>query len=136
MTDLFLMPPAKVAATLFHTPPPAPAPSPGAPPDLDAIIAAYREATALARFCWVPFMSDPKLERRLGRVTAPTLVGAPSDDRMIPVEHARRYAARIRGAGYAEVPDCGHAMYFEKPAEFAAVVSRHLRGQSLKEQSR
>jgi pimeloyl-ACP methyl ester carboxylesterase len=127
VADLFLMPPAKVASVVFHNPPPpAPAPAPGQAPDLDAIIAAYREATALARFCWVPFMSDPKLERRLRRVTAPTLVVAPSDDRLIPVEHAKRYAELIPGAAYAEVPDCGHAMYFEKPEEFASAVVGHL----------
>ncbi|HXT94411.1 MAG TPA: alpha/beta hydrolase [Trebonia sp.] len=133
VADLFLMPPAKIAATVFHNPPPA-APAPDGPPDLDAIIAAYREATALARFSWVPFFNDPKLERRLRRISAPTLVVAPSDDRLIPVEHAKRYAERISGATYAEVPDCGHAMYFEKPEEFAAVVTRHLREHSLKEQ--
>jgi pimeloyl-ACP methyl ester carboxylesterase len=132
VTDLFLLPPAKLVTTVFHNPPP-PAPAPGAAPDLDAIIAAYRESTALARFSWVPFMSDPKLERRLGRITAPTLVVAPSDDRLIPVEHAKRYAERIGGAAYAEVPDCGHAMYFEKPAEFASVVATHLREHSLGE---
>src|ERR1700743_244730 len=101
VTDLFLLPPARLPETLFHNPPPpAPVPAPGAPPDLDAIIAAYREATALARFCWVPFMADPKLERRLHRISAPTLVVAPSDDRVIPVEHARRYAERIPNATY------------------------------------
>jgi pimeloyl-ACP methyl ester carboxylesterase len=132
VTDRFLMPPAKVVTTLFHTPPPdSPAAPPGAPPDLDAVIAAYREATALARFCWVPFMSDPKLERRLGRITAPTLVVAPSDDRLIPVEHARRYAARIPEASYAEVADCGHAMYVEKPVEFASVVTGFLGARPL-----
>src|ERR1700744_2442263 len=81
VADLFLMPPAKVAAALFHNPPPASfsdARAPGTPPDLDAIIAAYREATSLARFCWVPFMSDPKLERRLGRGAAPALVVPPA----------------------------------------------------------
>ena len=130
VTDLFLLPQGKLAATLFHNPPPAP-PRSGTQPDLDAIIAAYREATSLARFCWVPFMSDPKLERRLGRITAPTLVVAPSDDRLIPVEHAKRYAERVPGATYAEVDDCGHAMYFERPAEFAATVARHLREHSL-----
>jgi pimeloyl-ACP methyl ester carboxylesterase len=132
VTDLFLLPPDRVVATVFHNPPPpAPALPPGTPPDLDAIIAAYRDATSLARFCWVPFMSDPKLERRLRRVTAPTLVVAPSDDRLIPAEHARRYAARIPHAAYAEVPDCGHAMYFEKPAEFASSVSEFLSAHPL-----
>jgi pimeloyl-ACP methyl ester carboxylesterase len=121
--DIFLMPPAELVATLFHNPPPAPAPAASAAPDIDAVLAAYRDATALARFSWVPFLSNPKLERRLRRITAPTLVVAPSDDRLIPVAHAQRYASRITGARFAEVPDCGHAMYFERPAEFADLVT-------------
>lgn len=130
ITDIFLLPPAELPSVMFHTPPP-PAPVPDGPPDLDAIIAAYREFTSLARFSWVPFLNDPKLERRLRRVTAPTLVVAPSDDRLIPVEHAKRYAERIPGATYAEVPDCGHAMYFEKPEEFASVVTTFLKEHSV-----
>lgn len=129
ITDLFLMPPAKLPAALFHNAPPAPA-VPDGPPDIDAIIAAYREATSLARFSWMPFFNDPKLERRLRRITAPTLVAAPSDDRIVPVEHAKRYSMRIPGAIYAEVPDCGHAMYFEKPREFASVVTTFIKEQS------
>jgi pimeloyl-ACP methyl ester carboxylesterase len=130
VADVFLMPPAKLAAALFHDPPPTPAPA-GAAPDLDAIIAAYREATSLARFSWVPYLSDPKLERRLGRITAPTLVVAPADDRLIPVAHARRYAALIGGADYAEVAECGHAMHVERPAEFAALVASFLASHPL-----
>lgn len=135
VADVFLMPPAKLAAALFHdpllAPPPASAPHPGAAPDLDSIIAAYREATSLARFSWVPYLSDPKLERRLRRITAPTLVVAPSDDRLIPVAHARRYAALIDGADYAEVAECGHAMYVERPAEFATLVASFLASHPL-----
>jgi pimeloyl-ACP methyl ester carboxylesterase len=138
VADVFLMSPGKLAAALFHNPPPDPPsdppsdPSPpGAAPDLDAIIAAYREATSLARFSWVPYLSDPKLERRLGRITAPTLVVAPSDDRLIPVAHARRYAALIGGADYAEVAECGHAMHVERPAEFAALVASFLAAHPL-----
>jgi pimeloyl-ACP methyl ester carboxylesterase len=132
VTDIFLLPPAKLIAMLYHAPPAVPlTASPDAPPDLDAVIAAYREATSLARFSWVPYLSDPKLERRLHRISAPALFVAPSDDRLIPVEHARRYAARIPGAGYAEVPDCGHAMYFERPAEFAAEITAFLSAHPL-----
>jgi pimeloyl-ACP methyl ester carboxylesterase len=130
VTDLFLVPPAQLPAVLFHNPPP-PAPATDGPLDLDAIIAAYREATALARFAWVPFFNDPKLERRLRRITAPTLVAAPSDDRVIPVEHARRYAERIPNAVYTEVPDCGHAMYFEQPGEFVQLVAAFLNAYPL-----
>ena len=136
VTDLFLLPAGKLVATLFHNPPPAPPPlPPGAQPDLDAIIAAYREATSLARFCWAPYMSDPKLERRLGRISAPTLVVAPSDDRLIPVEHAERYAERIGGASYVKIADCGHAMYFERPAAFASAVATFLSAHPLTAES-
>jgi pimeloyl-ACP methyl ester carboxylesterase len=131
--DLFLMSPSRIMETLFHSPPPMPAPDPGAAPDIDAILAAYRDATALARFSWVPYLHDPKLERRLRRITAPTLVAAPDDDRLIPLAHAGRYAARIPGATVATVAECGHAMYFEKPAEFAALVTGFLSEHSLSE---
>lgn len=132
VTDVFLTPPAKLPGVLFHSPPPAPetAGADGAGPDIDTILAAYREATSLARFCWVPYLSNPKLERRLRRVTVPTLVVAPDDDRLIPVAHAKRYAERIPGAQYAEVKECGHAMYFEKPAEFADITAAFLNGVS------
>ena len=127
--DIFIMTPGQLTATLFHNPPPAP-PVPAAP-DIDAILAAYRDASALARFCWSPYLSNPKLERRLYRVKAPTLVAAPSDDRLIPVAHARRYAERIGGARFTEVADCGHAMYFERPAEFADITAAFLTEHSL-----
>jgi pimeloyl-ACP methyl ester carboxylesterase len=138
VTDLFLTPPARLPEILFHSPPlapPAPPVADGSGPDLDAILAAYREATSLARFSWVPYLSNPKLERRLHRITAPTLVIAPDDDRLIPVAHARRYAERIPGARYAEVRDCGHAMHFEKPAECAdlttAFISEHSQSDQI-----
>jgi len=131
VADLFLMNPATQVATLFHTPPPAPAVDPDAAPDLDAIIAAHREATALARFTWSPYMSDRKLLGRLHRITARTLVVAPDDDRVIPVEHARRYAELIPNATYTEVADCGHAMYFERPDEFTAHVAAFLNSYPL-----
>jgi pimeloyl-ACP methyl ester carboxylesterase len=130
VADLFLMSPEELVATLFHDPATAAGLFPGEP-DLDFILAQYRDLTALARFCWTPFMANPKLERRLHRITAPTLVVAPSDDRLIPVAHAHRYAELIPGARFAEVGDCGHAMYFERPAEFADVTAAFLSEHSL-----
>ncbi len=129
--DIFRMTPGELTATLFHDPPAPDASAASAEPDIDAMLAAYRDASALARFCWSPYMCDPKLERRLHRVKAPTLVVAPSDDRLIPVAHARRYAELIGGARFTEVADCGHAMYFERPAEFADITAAFLAGHSL-----
>jgi pimeloyl-ACP methyl ester carboxylesterase len=124
VTDLFLAAPEKIPGILFHRPPPPP--DPGEEPDIDTVMEALRDSAALARFSWVPFLSNPKLERRLRRITAPTLVVATDDDRLIPAEHAKRYAECIPGARYTEVSECGHAMYFEKPAEFADIVAAHI----------
>jgi pimeloyl-ACP methyl ester carboxylesterase len=130
VADLFLMSPGQLAATLFDDPAKAAELFP-AEPDLDFVLASYRDLSALARFSWVPFLSNPKLERRLHRISAPTLVVAPSGDRLIPAAHARRYAERIPGARLTEVGDCGHAMYFERPAEFADITTAFLAEHSL-----
>lgn len=130
VTDLFLLTPPQLAETLFHDPAARAAflePQPDVDP-VDAVIAAYRDSTALARFSWSPFLCNPKLERRLSRISAPTLVVWPDDDRLIPIEHGERYAERIPDARFAVVPDCGHGMYFERPAEFAQVTTDFLAG--------
>jgi pimeloyl-ACP methyl ester carboxylesterase len=127
--DLFLMSPGQLTATMFHDPARA-APPPANGSGIDAALAAYRDMTALARFAWVPFLSNPKLERRLRRITAPTLVVWPTQDKIIPVAHGRRYAELIPDAKFTEVADCGHAMYFERPAEFADIAADFLNGAS------
>jgi pimeloyl-ACP methyl ester carboxylesterase len=124
VADLFLMPPEQLMRTAYHDP--AKIPPPPSEPGPDAALSAYRDATALARFSWVPFLNNPKLERRLHRITARTLVVWPSDDKLIPIAHGHRYAELIPDARFAEVPDSGHAMYFERPAEFAQVTTAFL----------
>jgi pimeloyl-ACP methyl ester carboxylesterase len=126
VADPFLMSPGQLLQTAYHDPAKIPPPPSGTGPD--AVLAAYRDATALARFSWVPFLCNPKLERRLHRVTARTLVVWPSDDKVIPVAHGHRYAELIPGARFAEVPGSGHAMYAERPAEFAEMTAGFLAG--------
>lgn len=125
VADLFLMTPQQLAGTLFHDPVKAAAFFP-AEPSVDMVLAAYRDQTALARFGWAPFLCDPKLERRLSRVTAPTRVVWPSDDRLIPIAHGHRYTELIRDAEFRVIADCGHAMYFERPTDFADVTTEFL----------
>ena len=119
--DLFFLPPDRLIATLFHDPAAAEGLFP-AEPSIDDIMRAYRNNTAFARYAWRPFLNDPKLERRLYRITAPTLVVWPDDDRVIPRAHAQRYAERIADARLEVIEDCGHALYGERPDEIARVV--------------
>jgi pimeloyl-ACP methyl ester carboxylesterase len=125
VADLFLLTPRQLADILFHDPAKAAAFLP-ADPDVDTVLAAYRDLTGLARFSWAPFLCNPKLERRLGRITAPTRVVWPAEDRLVPIAHGRRYAELIPGATLSVVKDCGHAMYFERPEEFADIVADFL----------
>jgi len=98
-----------------------------AEPSVDGMLAAHQDMAVFPRFAWgSPFLSNPKLARRLHRVSAPTLVVSPEEDKVIPLEHGRRYAELIPKAEHTVVEDCGHAMYFEKPEESAAVTGDFL----------
>jgi pimeloyl-ACP methyl ester carboxylesterase len=123
--DVFLKTPDQAVAMLYKYPEPVLEAMP-ADPDVDFILAFQRDMAALARYAWVPYLNDPKLERRLHRVAAPTLVLWADDDRVMPIEHGRRYAERIPDATLRVIEDCGHAMYFERPDAFADAVTEFL----------
>lgn len=60
-----------------------------------------------------------------GRVDAPTLVvtGEPALDRVVPVDHTRRYADLLPHAEFARLPHTGHLGVVTRPGAFAAIVS-------------
>jgi pimeloyl-ACP methyl ester carboxylesterase len=124
VTDIFLMTPEQRLATLFSDPSRAPAAN-GAP-DPEAFVQAYRDMAAIARFAWMPFMSNPKLESRLRRVNARTLVVAAGKDGVIPRAHCERYAERIPGAQLEVIEDVGHALHVERPDAVVDTVTSFL----------
>jgi pimeloyl-ACP methyl ester carboxylesterase len=71
-------------------------------------------------------LHDPKLERRLARVTAPTLVLWGRQDGLVPLVYGERYRDRIPGARLEVIERCGHLPPIERPAEFAAAVLRFI----------
>jgi pimeloyl-ACP methyl ester carboxylesterase len=86
----------------------------------------YQTMSATARLAWDPYLHDPKLRKRLHRVTAPTLVVHGTQDTLIPRAHAEAYAAEIPGARLVDVPDVAHLLAIEKPAELADLIRQHL----------
>ncbi|OLT21327.1 hypothetical protein BJF78_34315 [Pseudonocardia sp. CNS-139] len=125
VADLFLMSPPELVRALFHRPELVEA-ALAAEPDLDQVLRSYRELGALARYAWRPFLNNPKLERRLRRITAPTLVVAAAGDRIVPRVHCERYAAAVPDAELVVVDGCGHALHNEDPAAVASVVTDFL----------
>ncbi|TMA45355.1 MAG: alpha/beta fold hydrolase [Deltaproteobacteria bacterium] len=90
---------------------------------------AYAQLKALeasAKIGWNPYLHDPKLERRLRRVRARTLVLWGRQDGLVPLVYGERYRARIPGAVLEVLDRCGHLPPIERPAEFAEAVLRFL----------
>ena len=92
---------------------------------LDEVVHQYGEMATLARLAWNP-QYNLKLERRLQRVTCPSLVVRAEHDRLIPDEMAERYAELLPESRVATVPGTGHAMAYEQPQAVAGVIARFI----------
>jgi pimeloyl-ACP methyl ester carboxylesterase len=124
LADIFAMDPETLFATFFNDPANALQVAPDLE-SLDEIEHQFGEAATLARLTWNPRF-DPKLERRLERVSCPTLVVRAEHDRMVPDEMAELYAEAIEGARIEAVPGTGHALIVEQPEKTADVVSAFI----------
>jgi pimeloyl-ACP methyl ester carboxylesterase len=63
---------------------------------------------------------------RLGAITCPTLVAVGEEDQLAPLRFSREIAAAIPHAEFQTVPQAGHVFFWEKPAEFNALVLSFL----------
>jgi pimeloyl-ACP methyl ester carboxylesterase len=96
--------------------------------ETEATIHDYSEAITFARLLWNP-RYDIKLDRRLGRISSPTLVVGAQDDRLIPAAHPARWAELIPGAklvtlGGREGPT-GHLVIIQEPESLASLITDH-----------
>lgn len=83
---------------------------------------------ATAKLGWDPYLHNPKLRKRLYRVTAPTLVVHGEADGLIPRAHAEAYVEAIADARLVDVPEAAHMLPLEKPDELAQLVKDFLAG--------
>jgi len=82
-------------------------------------LAAARNREAYGRFCWSPYMHNPKLKGRLHRIHVPTLFLWGSADRILSDKYGRAYCAAIAGAKFEPIERAGHLPHIEQPEEFA-----------------
>lgn len=66
------------------------------------------------------------LLRRLDGLRVPALLVWGDQDRVVPVDHARRAAARLPDARVAVLPACGHLPHVEDPAAFGRALVAFL----------
>jgi pimeloyl-ACP methyl ester carboxylesterase len=118
--DIWTLHPSKVAALKYHDVEFGKRDYSNTPEAEIAIVA--RNLESFARFCWDPYMHNPKLRRRLHRVASPTLFVRGASDGLISAAYLESYAGLIPGATTATIPQAGHAPQLEQPQAFAQLA--------------
>src|SRR5579875_1151834 len=129
VADFFSMSPAEVAAATYHNPSSPAAQAAGArPEDNEAYIAfmldrAKSLATA-AKYLWP--IPNRGLNKRLHRVSAPTLLIWGESDGIVPPRYAEDFRAALPQARTEIIAEAGHIPQFEQPERVAQVVEAFL----------
>ena len=92
----------------------------------EILLAQMKAMEATAKVGWNPYLHDPKLEPRLRRVTAPTLVVWGKQDGLAPLAYAEKWKRLIKGARVEIIDGCGHLPSIERPEALAEIVTRFL----------
>ena len=120
--DIWLLHPEKVTKAKWHDAAKGKRDYANMPDDKLAIIARNTETTA--RFCWEPYMHNPKLKHRLHRIGVPTLLIWGEQDGIVKVDgYAKGYAELIRGAKLSVIPQAGHLPHIEQPEAFMKALN-------------
>ena len=122
IADIWMLPPAEVTKRKWLDPRKGQRDYKAMPEEALTIIARNNES--FARFCWEPYMHNPKLKHRLGRVKAKTLFIWGENDGIVTPAYGRTFADQVPGARITIIPQAGHYPHIEQPAEFM----RHLHG--------
>lgn len=92
--------------------------------DDDAFLRLAHANEAVARHAWEPYMHDPKLPRRLSRITTPTLIVTGSADRFVlEPDYGQRWVERLGGPTRAvDLDGVGHRIEEETPRDLASLL--------------
>ncbi len=89
---------------------------------IEILIGMARGARTAAKFLFP--IPENGLERRLWRITAPTLIVWGADDRFAAPSYGDIFAQRIRGARLEKIPSVGHLISLERPDALAETILR------------
>ncbi len=93
----------------------------------DKLETVARNTESFARFAWEPYMHNPKLKHRLGRISVPTLFIWGERDGIVPPAYGAAYRDLIPGARLAVIPEAGHLPHIEQPERFLKELGGFLR---------
>jgi len=124
VADIFAMNPREVLATCFDDFAAAMPLMPAAF-DTDYLLSQYRQLTTLASLAWNPGY-DPRLERRLERVSCPTLIIWGQNDRLVPPLYGDAFHRLIASSELVKLEGTGHMPMFEKASEWTRAIREFL----------
>ncbi len=122
--DIWTLHPSKVAALKWRDPAFDTRDFVAMPEDEVSVHA--REIESFARFCWDPYLHNPKLKGRLHRVGAPTLVLWGESDGVATAAYGKAMAATIPGAAFDTIAQAGHYPQLEQPAATLKTIEAFL----------
>jgi len=124
ITDIWQLSPQKTAALRWRDP--AQGQRDSAAMSDDALARQLRNLESFARFCWEPYMHNPKLKHRLGRIDIPTLLVWGDADGIVTPAYGEAYRALIPGAALRVIPAAGHYPHLESPDAFLGAIGEFL----------
>lgn len=83
---------------------------------------ALKNRFMVAKLGWEPRWHDPALARWLHRIDAPTQVLWGREDKLFPAAYADAWATHLPGCSVEILPDAGHLLHIEKPADVASRI--------------
>ncbi len=119
IADPFKLSPAELSALAFHDPSKFAIDPSKLGPDALANMGANRAALAVYSS---PQMYDPKLLRRLRRVSVPSMVVWGESDRVVDLEYGRAFAAAIPNARFEPIAKSAHFPQLEQPEQLLELV--------------
>lgn len=130
VADFFAMAPAALAAATYHDPESIAAQAARRPPEDDEAYIAFmldraKSLATTAKYLWP--IPNRGLNRRLHRVSAPTLLVWGESDRIVPPQYAQDFQAAIPNARVATIAEAGHLPQVEQPDRLAEQVLSFLR---------
>lgn len=125
ITDIFALDPRGIAEHSWHDPEnffvdPANVPA-------EELAARQADLATMRVLAGDPYMHDPKLLRRLGRVQAPALLLWGSSDRVVTPAYGKAYADAFGNGRLEIIPKAGHLPHIEQPEATFDLIDAHLR---------